>query len=199
MQKLWALYTAGEISKRIKDRYKNRRPLRIDWIDKQYIKKGQMGITILPGRKDWKRSIETDIISMKKQGISHVLTLITFNEFHRYGVGNLLTEFDKAGFKVKHIPILDQSVTSHSDMCDIVRWMDGVLNDGGNIMIHCVGGLGRSGVVAASYLVSIGMKPIDAIKTIRKARSERALETQKQENFVYEFAEKRECGQEDDN
>jgi protein-tyrosine phosphatase len=51
-----------------------------------------------------------------------------------------------------------------------------------------MGGLGRSGTVAACFLVAAGMPPDTAIAAVRAARGPRALETVAQEDFVVTFA-----------
>ena len=53
----------------------------------------------------------------------------------------------------------------------------------------CTGGLGRSGTVAACFLVAAGTPAKAAIAAVRSARGgPRALETIAQENFVVTFA-----------
>ena len=187
-QKLWALYTVGHVSKQLTDRIKATGPLRIDWLDPNITTPGKIGLTILPGRKDRGRSLKEDISVMKKEKITHVLTLITSNEFQDYGVEDLLDAYVKAGFKTKHFPILDHSVSSVPEMDDTVDWITDVLEKGGNLMIHCLGGLGRSGIVSASYLVSTGMSPQGAIGAVRRARSSKAIENTYQEQFVRRYA-----------
>jgi ADP-ribosyl-[dinitrogen reductase] hydrolase len=59
-----------------------------------------------------------------------------------------------------------------------------LLNSGANILIHCKGGLGRAGMVAARILVEMGVQPAEAIKRIRDARGEGAIETRAQEKWV---------------
>jgi protein-tyrosine phosphatase len=51
-----------------------------------------------------------------------------------------------------------------------------------------MGGLGRSGTVAACFLVAAQMSPEAAIAAVRSARGARALETVAQEDFVVAFA-----------
>ena len=55
-------------------------------------------------------------------------------------------------------------------------------------MVTCMGGLGRSGTVAACALVKAGAPPDAAIAAVRSARGPRALETVGQEDFVTTFA-----------
>ncbi len=187
-QKLWALYTAGWCCQHIEKRLKARGPLRMDWLNEKHTGKGKLGMSLLPGRKDYSRSLAEDIASLKEQGVSHVLTLLSHDEFARYGVEDLLKSFKDHGLVTRHLPIKDQSVCSEEAMEEVVAWLNAALEDGAGILVHCVGGLGRSGLVAASYLVRKGFKPEDAISTVRKARSPRALESHQQEAFIEKFA-----------
>jgi len=188
-QKLWALYTTGKLCSIIRQRLKSRGPLRIDWIDEKFTTNGKIGMTLLPGRKDYGRNLKDDLKAMKKQGVTHVLTLLTHNEFGRYGVDDLLEEYKTAGFTSRYFPILNQGVSSISNMAEIVQWTTEILKEGGKIMLHCVGGLGRSGLVAASYLVTQGLSPQESIEEVRRARSPRAIESAHQEEFVTRFSQ----------
>jgi len=55
-------------------------------------------------------------------------------------------------------------------------------------VVTCMGGLGRSGTIAACFLVAAGMSADAAIAAVRAARGPRALETLAQEDFVVTFA-----------
>ncbi|CAN5345025.1 hypothetical protein BH24ACT19_BH24ACT19_17720 [soil metagenome] len=54
------------------------------------------------------------------------------------------------------------------------------------VVVHCRGGLGRSGMFAASVLVVLGRPAGEAIKVVREAR-EGAIETPDQEDRVRWF------------
>ena len=54
---------------------------------------------------------------------------------------------------------------------------------GEKILIHCRGGLGRTGLVAGLILVERGCGPRDAIQQVRAARHG-AIETSEQEKYV---------------
>jgi hypothetical protein len=66
-QKLWALHTAGHAAAAIKKRIAASGPLRVDWIVPN------LGMTLLPGRRDYDRDLVTDILSLKQAGVTHVL------------------------------------------------------------------------------------------------------------------------------
>jgi len=186
-QKLWALYATGWFSKTISKQIKARGPLRIDYINEKYTKQGKIGLTILPGRKDNSRLLEADVQTIKADGITHVISLITSEEITRYGVENLMTEYKKAGFTTKSFAINDQGVSTVDETNELVDWIDKNLEQGAKIMIHCVGGLGRTGLVSACYLVNQGMAAQDAIDEIRSVRSKRAIESESQELFIYKY------------
>jgi len=69
---------------------------------------------------------------------------------------------------------------------ELVAWIRGA-SATGNVVLHCLGGLGRSGMVAACALVDAGLAPDDAIRLVREHRSPRAVETRTQEEFVHRF------------
>ncbi len=190
-QKLWALYTAGWCCHHIERRLRACGPLRVDSVDRKYSGKGKLGMSLLPGRKDYGRSMYEDILAMKEQGITHVLTLVTHNEFADYGVDDLLEAYREAGLDAMHFPILNQCACPRETMDVMVKWLDRSLDQGAGIMVHCVGGLGRAGLVVASYLVSKGLSPEDAMAEVRRARSPRALESEAQEDFVRKFGQDR--------
>lgn len=190
-QKKLALYAGAHTSLKIKNALQVPRVLRIDFIDfKGSENTGKMGLTILPGRKDRARSISEDIEMIKKDNISAVLSLVTEIEFEEYGVTDLKSAYTRGGLESRHFPIIDQGVPSLESMHEVLGWMHGLMKEKKNILIHCVGGLGRSGTVAACYLIKYyGYKPEDAIDEVRKHRSDRAIESEEQEKFVERFAE----------
>ncbi|MHA1733483.1 MAG: phosphatase domain-containing putative toxin [Promethearchaeota archaeon] len=191
-QKLWALYATGRYCEEISKKLRERGPLRVDWVDLPTagsgVSAGRLGITILPERKDQSRDLADDVKALGDYGATHVLTLLTPDEFGAYGVEDLLAAYEGAGLVVRHFPIVDQGVPSVPGMEELVRWLGETLDAGANVVVHCVGGLGRSGLVVACYLTSRGLPAEDAINAVREARSPRAIETETQEEFVREFA-----------
>ena len=120
-----------------------------------------------------------------------MISLNTENEFSDYGVPALISSYRDAGLSGINFPILDQHVPSMHALNDILDSMDQTIHRGGKVLLHCVGGLGRSGVVAACYLVKFcRMDAQSAIAQIRQYRSERAIENSMQEKFISDFAEK---------
>jgi protein-tyrosine phosphatase len=57
----------------------------------------------------------------------------------------------------------------------------------GNVAVACMGGVGRTGTVAACALLEGGMTPDEAIATVRAVRHPTAVETAEQEGFVRSY------------
>ena len=186
-QRKWALYASSVYAREIVRRASARGNLRIDWIE-DLRTKGKLGLTILPGRKDTDRVQKEDIKSIVNDQVSGVVTLVTPEELDEYGVPDLLENYKEAGIDSFFSPILDQKTPSLEELNDMIDWLDSKLENGENVMIHCVGGLGRSGLLAACYLVRKGMAPEGAIASVRMARGARAVETKIQEDFVMNFS-----------
>ena len=187
LQRKWALYSAGRLSRLIADYLTVSSKLRVDWLPDAWASPGRIGLTILPGRKDWGRNLASDLQSLKEDGVHRVICLVPGEELRRYGVGDLLPAMRKAGLEAFHLPIVDQKACSRHDMESALTWIDDAVDQGKGVLIHCVGGLGRSGMVAAAYLRVRGANADQAIETVRKARSQRALETAAQEEFIRHF------------
>ena len=85
-----------------------------------------------------------------------------------------------------HLPIVDVSIP---DQRFEQQWgvageeLRSLLRRGLDVLVHCRGGLGRAGTIAARLLVELGMEPTKAIKSVRAARPG-AIETRDQESFI---------------
>jgi protein-tyrosine phosphatase/nicotinamidase-related amidase len=186
-QRKWALYTGALCGEQIVERLGRVGPLRIAWLDERQTQPGRVGLTLLPGRRDYDRNLATDIEVLKKEGVTHVVSLLTEEEMKDYGIPNLIAVYEAAGLKSWHIPIVDQRVSSREEMAALTEKICLVVRQGGRVAMHCVGGLGRSGMAAACFLKRQGLSTDEAMREVRRVRSARAIETKLQEDFVREF------------
>jgi protein-tyrosine phosphatase len=102
-------------------------------------------------------------------------------------VPDLIPAYEEAGFEVRHIPMVDQKAASRAAIEEGIAFIDAGLAESKGVLVHCVGGLGRSGMAVAAYLKTRGLESEEAIEAVRKVRGRRAIETEVQEEMVRAF------------
>lgn len=154
---------------------------------------GQIGITFCPGKKQqsamtggWDRDLDLDLDQIEQWGTAALVTLIEPHEMRVMGVQQLGAVVATRHMDWLHLPIRDVSIPGP----DFERvWekagagLRARLRDGFNVVVHCKGGLGRAGTIAARLLVELGSDPERAIRMVRRVRPG-ALETAAQEAYV---------------
>jgi len=134
----------------------------------------------------WDRDLGIDLDAIRAWGATAVITLITYEELALLGVESLGEEVARRHMTWFHLPIVDVSIP---DTAFERRWggvagdLHGRLRQGQNVLVHCRGGLGRAGTIAARLLIELGWSPADAISRVRKVRPG-AIETREQEKYV---------------
>ncbi len=98
-----------------------------------------------------------------------------------------LDEWRKRGVEVFHSPIPDFSAPSLNQLLEILRWIEARVAEGKRVLIHCMGGLGRSGTVAVAWVMYSEDVPLR--EALRKVRSLRpgAVEVEEQMEVLKEL------------
>ena len=98
-----------------------------------------------------------------------------------------LGEWKKRGVEVLHSPVEDFTAPSLGQLLEILRWIDARVREGKKVLIHCLGGLGRSGTVAVAWLMySKGLPLREALARVRSIRLG-AVETEEQMGMLMEL------------
>jgi protein-tyrosine phosphatase len=154
---------------------------------------GWIGMTICPGKcrpnsisGNWQRDLALDLQVVKTWGASVVITLLENHEFAEVGVSALPDSVRALGIAWLHLSIPDRHAPG-----DIFKhaWptvspdLHARLDRGEKLLIHCMGGIGRTGTVAALLLIERGIPCGEAISLVRGARHG-AIETQEQEIYL---------------
>ncbi len=159
---------------------------------------GRLGLTVAPGR--WRPGLDhasdtlvrDDLLHLRDfYGANVLVTLLEEFEMRKLGIPELLPTTRRLHLRSLWFPIPD--VTAPSDMEGTARLVDDLIaamSGGETVVVHCRGGLGRSGTIAACCLVACGRAPAEAIGLVRTARPG-AVEVRDQEAFVERFARAR--------
>ena len=135
---------------------------------------GRIGITLCPGKTDgtarfgpWARDLDLDLDVIQHWGATALISLIEDQEFDRLSVRGLGNAVENRHMEWWHLPIPDGSPpgpvfeTAWGDAGGAIRDR---LRSGFDVLIHCRGGLGRAGTIAARLLVELGMRPDEAVR-----------------------------------
>ena len=138
---------------------------------------GRIGMTACPGGRQIfsarARDLERDLAEILDWGAQGLVSLIEDYEFAALGMAELPQRATALGLWWRHLPFPDMCApTSEFEQ----RWvaegarLRGILMTGGQVVLHCWAGLGRTGTITARLLVELGTEPEDAIELVREAR-----------------------------
>jgi protein-tyrosine phosphatase len=174
--------------------------LRIDWIAAHELngsRPGRLGLTFLPGKRGasqrypghvYRRDTASDLATMQAAGVVRLVLLVEDRELGRWGDARIVELGSAAGVVVRRFPIADGAApTTTADMDAILDTIDEG-RTAGDVAVACMGGVGRSGMVAACALVRAGAPAAEAIARVRMLRHPTAVETAAQERFVNSYA-----------
>jgi atypical dual specificity phosphatase len=120
---------------------------------------------------------------LKQASKDGVLALISLTE---YSLDQAVIE--QSGLRYLHLPIIDFSAPQIAQIKQFAQFVDKTRSGGGASLVHCHAGIGRTGTMLAAYLVHTGMPAKEALRCVRTQRPG-SLETQDQENIIFEYAE----------
>ena len=152
-------------------------------------KKNLLGVSQFPGKNLQNifdlSSFLKDLQIIKKQKVKIVVSLLPDNEKNKLGLDDLI--WSKEEVEYIQFPINDFSVPpkkKFNELKKLISFIKENLVLSKHVLIHCNGGKGRSGMIAA--LVLKAMKEKDPIKKVRE-KVIGAIETEEQEIFVKDW------------
>ena len=154
---------------------------------------GVLGLTLCPGKQGpsnfgdpWERDLGLDMRAIVDWGATTLVSPMEAHEFPMLNVAGLGDAAEEAGLEWHHLPIRDVDVP---DERFERLWtysghaLRGKLRAGETIVVHCRGGLGRTGMIAARLAIEFGVAPEQALRRVREARPG-TVETTAQETYV---------------
>ena len=172
-------------------------PPTIDWLPASDLadgRAGRIGLTVLPGKhgpsvrypgRIYRGDLATDLAALRAAGVARLVLLVDDAELARWGDSRIVERAGELGIEVLRHPMPDGGTPA--DVAGM-RAILSSLAEGrkvGDVAVACMGGVGRSGTVAACALVEAGWLPDDAIRRLRAVRHRLAVETTAQTAFVH--------------
>lgn len=169
-------------------------PIEVAFVDRHLLPtRARLGLTLAPGKRQaspssgesWDRDLAADLQRLRHDyGTDLLVSLTEDHEHQMLGIADIAAATRAAGMRHLHFPIPDTSTpVDESTFQTLKRNLARELTRGLTVVVHCMGGLGRSGTVAAAVLVELGEKPHTAIERVRAVR-DGAVENSEQERYV---------------
>jgi protein-tyrosine phosphatase len=143
---------------------------------------GRLAILPRPRGGDW---LSDEVRSWREAGVDVVTSLLTPEEALELELRDEEARCREQGLEFRSFPIPDRGVPqSRAGMLDLMVALRRALESGRNVGVHCRQGIGRSGLLAASLLVTAGDDAERAFRTIERIRGTPVPETAAQQEWV---------------
>lgn len=137
----------------------------------------KLGLSFCPGKVQrhaesgpWKRDVGMDLDRIRDHGFDVVVSLIEDFEFQKLEVQSIQNgAVEQANMRWIWVPIKDGKIPTSSNADGLNQVLDAFLS-GDSVFVHCKGGLGRAGTVAAWLLTHVGRTAQEAVAEVRSAR-----------------------------
>lgn len=147
-----------------------------------WVRNGKIGGSQIPYTED-------ELDEWRKEGVRRVLVLPEEWEIEEAwgSIDYYFSLLKEKGFDFLHIPIADGHPPTLEQMDEIYKW----LKRGKGNLVHCVGGIGRTGTVISAYLIlEEGLDSEEAVEEVRRFRPG-AVQTYEQELFLLQLEKMR--------
>jgi len=139
---------------------------------------GFIAIMAYPGKE---QDAVSEIASLAHDGIRQVVSLLESAEASALGVEGESHLVVAESMKFVSFPIPDMGLpASVCAFAGLARDLYRQVAAGDNTLLHCRGGVGRSGLLAAAVLLHCGMDPLQACERVTRLRGLRVPETAEQ-------------------
>lgn len=129
---------------------------------------------------------DDDLERLRREGFGVIICLLDQNQQSpRYDP----TRAVSLGYVRHSIPVRDFQPPSLAQLQEFVTLVRSA-GPADKVIVHCEGGTGRTGTMAAAYWIAKGLSPSQAIAKVRKARPG-AVETDEQRAVLKEFGKRR--------
>ncbi|KDM89779.1 dual specificity protein phosphatase family protein [Photobacterium galatheae] len=145
-------------------------------------------LTPCPGTKGV--SLSDSLAQLKAQGVQAVVTAINAQEMAEKDVAELGQLVVRTGMLWAHTPIEDDAAPGAEFTAQwqaVSPHLHTVIEQGGDIALHCMGGSGRTGLLAAHLLLELGWplpRIIEAVQALRPGAFTKAVQV----DYIHQVA-----------
>lgn len=151
-------------------------------------KLGSLLLTPCPGTQG--SDLESSLLQLKSAGATAIVTLMTRSEMSQNQVERIERQCESLELAWIHLPVEDEGAPTE-EFAEAWRQVRADLHkrldNNEAIAIHCKGGSGRTGVVAAQILMERGMSMQEAIDQVKALRPN-AFSHAVQVNYIAQLA-----------
>mmetsp|Transcript_11085 Transcript_11085/g.46079 ORF Transcript_11085/g.46079 Transcript_11085/m.46079 type:complete len:236 (+) Transcript_11085:2441-3148(+) len=160
---------------------------------------GSLALCYCPGKRlvrdgvEWRRDMRADAQRLRKDhGLGALVCLVSDFELRALGVDTraYAAELAAAGIESVRFPIVEMAAPdSVAETRALLERVLEMMEHGTDVALHCRGGVGRAGTLAACARLMRGADSGSgaAIAAVRRLRCKRAVESRRQEQFVAAF------------
>ncbi|HTU18440.1 MAG TPA: ATP-grasp domain-containing protein [Gemmataceae bacterium] len=156
------------------------------WIET--VREGRLAVLPRPRGSDW---LEDEVRSLRASGVDVLVSLLTREEEAELDLVDEAACCAAGGIEFISFPFADRGVpTSAPDALVIVRRLAALVAGGKAVAVHCRQGVGRSAVIAACVLASLGERAEAALDRVARARGRPVPDTPEQREWVQRFSDR---------
>ena len=149
---------------------------------------GRLATMARPAGDAW---LPDEMSELARVGVTDLVSHLGEYEAFALGLAEEANAAAAAGLRFHWFPIADGAVPEQPEFDAFIDTLVPRVREGGFLVVHCRGGIGRSSITAAAILVRLGMTPGDAIKSIANARGFPVPDTMEQYDFVMSLGVRR--------
>jgi len=167
-------------------------PLQVAWLLSPH---DRIGLTLAPGQHRestrgyrWARDLDADLQALVAAGVTVLVGLLEERELKR-ALADLYPRAAAAGLEVLRLPIADGHIPEDRATVDaLLEQIEARVAEGKRIVIHCMGGLGRTGTIAGCYLMRGGLPLADVLAMLAEVRDPLCPENSAQRAYIAQTA-----------
>ena len=127
----------------------------------------RLGIMARPRGNEW---LEEDIISLKKQGVQTIVSLLDRNEMYELGLEKESELCLKHGIEYINFPIVDRNIPKPDHgFHSFIGQLNERIFAGKHMVIHCRMGIGRSTIIAGCLLIRPDIRRTTSLHILAKS------------------------------